>query len=304
MTKKLARIKHYFFPQTSNNQQARFIHPSFLSLIVGAFLTTQFLLNYFNLYFPRVLGYASNVSPDQLLVLTNEERTKRGLPPLVNNQLLNEAAQMKAGDMFAVDYWAHNSPTGRTPWSFFKAVNYQYAFAGENLARDFNDSNGVVAAWMESPTHRDNILNDSYQEIGFAVVNGTLQGVETTLVVQLFGTPAGETAAAVAANSRPLFLSKPALASGESTSSAWFSDLAAGAQIQQGAVAQPIINPFSFTKLMVIFLTGLIVGVLVLDIYMVKRKKLIRLTGRSLAHLTFLLFIILIILITEQGLVL
>ena len=304
----LSRITHYFLPQSSNNQRARILHPSFLSLIVACFLTAQFFLNYFGLFFPRVLGYASNISPERLIELTNQERTKRGLTSLTDNPALNEAATRKAGDMFALNYWAHNSPTGRTPWAFFKEVGYNYAFAGENLARDFNDSDAVVSAWMDSPTHRDNILNTSYKEVGLAVINGTLEGVETTLVVQLFGSPpptsiagkTGESALAILNPSQP----QPALAGGEATSSAWFSEILAASGLKTETSSRPLVNPFSLTKVLVIVSVAVLIAALVFDLYLIARRKMVRLSGRSLAHLIFLAFLLLVIFILQPGLIL
>ena len=46
-----------------------------------------------------------------------------------------------------------------------------------------------MTAWMNSPTHRDNVLRKDFTEVGFAVVDGTLGGEQTTLVVQMFGKP-------------------------------------------------------------------------------------------------------------------
>lgn len=306
MKKVLAQINHYFVPHSSNNQKARLLQPSFLSLLVAFFLTAQFFLNYFSFYYPQVLGYAANISPEKVIELTNQERTKKGLAPLKNNSLLNEAAQQKGGDMFALDYWAHNSPTGRTPWTFFKESGYVYVFAGENLARDFNDSEAVIRAWMDSPTHRDNILNNQYQEIGLAVVNGNLQGVETTLIVQLFGTP---TPAAPSPPEKETIVSQETtvpqavLATSEATIPAQSTGLAAAVEEEPQSPSPSLLSPFSVTKILVVGLTSLLIGLLVLDLYLVSRKKIARLSSRSLAHLTFLLFVALIIFVTQQGLV-
>ncbi|MBN1263500.1 MAG: hypothetical protein JW991_04045 [Candidatus Pacebacteria bacterium] len=298
-----ARLNHYFVPSLSNNHRARFLHPPILSLLVALFLTSQFFLNYFGFFFPRVLGYAANISPDRLIELTNRERATRGLAPLENNSLLNEAARRKAGDMFSLDYWAHFSPTGRSPWAFFKETGYHYLFAGENLARDFNDSESVVAAWMESPSHRDNILGQDYEEIGIAVVDGQLEGLETTLIVQLFGSPLSDSSVSVEAKEARQSLIGPVLASGQATSSAEAIHPAT-AGIQEKRALPSLFNPFSLTKTMVIFLISLILGILLLDLVLVAQKRLVRLGGRSLAHLTFLLFILLAILSTQPGLIL
>jgi hypothetical protein len=67
--------------------------------------------------------------------------------------------------------------------------------AGENLAIHFTDSGDVVQAWMDSPTHRANIMNGNYTEIGVGTAEGTYEGFDTVYVVQLFGTPARPTVA-------------------------------------------------------------------------------------------------------------
>ena len=313
MSKLLNSIYHYFAPGESNNQRAKVLHPSFLSLFVALFLVSQFAIQYFSLTYPQILGYASNVSIGQLIELTNQERAKNGLSALSLNGTLNDSAGRKAGDMLALDYWAHNSPTGRSPWAFFQEAGYSYIFAGENLARDFNDSGAVVTAWMNSPTHRDNILNGNYQEIGVAVVNGTLGGVETTLVVQHFGTPTRRVAAATGGETEgarvvevveELVKPKPALAGGEATASAWLSDLMAARTIETDNNSQPLTNPFTITKALALFMAGLLIGVLLIDIYLVAKKKSFRLSGRTVAHIGFVVFILIAIFITQQGAVL
>lgn len=137
----------------------------------------------------KILGFATDVTLVDLYDQTNLERQQNGLSKLKYSPVLEEAAKQKAADMFADDYWAHISPSGTTPWEFFENVEYRYVYAGENLAKDFDKSTNLVAAWMNSPTHRENILNPNYTEIGFAVVNGDLNGSETTLVVQMFAKP-------------------------------------------------------------------------------------------------------------------
>ena len=179
-------FKRLFIPYHANNHKARLRHPKGFAWLSLVALVLPLLIN----FAPQkgsLLGYANNISVESVLQLTNEQRINNGLSPLVADSQLNNAAQLKAADMFKHNYWAHISPTGVQPWSFFNMAGYTYSYAGENLARDFDDSNSVVIAWMNSPGHRENILNVKYQDIGLAVVNGTLDGVETTLVVQEFG---------------------------------------------------------------------------------------------------------------------
>ena len=138
----------------------------------------------------KILGYSTNISKDEIISLTNSERGSKGLSQLKENVLLSEAAALKATDMFEDDYWAHFAPDGTSPWYFFKQTGYSYSWAGENLARDFQSSTGVIGGWMSSTAgHKENILNSNFTEIGVAVKNGILQGEETTLVVQLFAKP-------------------------------------------------------------------------------------------------------------------
>jgi len=137
----------------------------------------------------HILGFATDINTKALLEQTNSQRQENGLSALSYNNVLSNAAYQKAQDMFDDDYWAHVAPDGKTPWDFIIQNGYKYSYAGENLAKDFNKSSSVVSAWMNSPSHRANILNPNYTEIGFAVVNGTLSGEETTLVVQMFGQP-------------------------------------------------------------------------------------------------------------------
>lgn len=133
---------------------------------------------------------APSVDEQTLVELTNTERTFRGLSALRFNPRLSQAAEAKAADMLANGYFEHISPSGKTPWVFIEGVGYNYVKAGENLAIDFTTVTGPVPAWMDSPTHKANILKPDYEEIGIAEVKGIFKGRETTIVVQMFGTRA------------------------------------------------------------------------------------------------------------------
>ena len=122
--------------------------------------------------------------------LTNTDRRANSVGELQVSPTLTAIAQTKANDMAQKGYFAHTSPEGKSPWYWFKQGGYVFTFAGENLAVDFSDSADVERAWMNSPTHRSNILNTKFTEIGVATAVGTLDGRQTTFVVQEFGTPA------------------------------------------------------------------------------------------------------------------
>lgn len=145
----------------------------------------------------KVLGVEANLSSDQLLKDTNDQRAMNGLSPLRYNDQLAAAASMKAQDMFKKQYWDHVAPDGTTPWDWFAKVGYNYADAGENLAKNFMTADDVTSAWMESEKHRDNILNKSYQDVGFAVADGELQGKNAKIVVALYGERATPSVAGV-----------------------------------------------------------------------------------------------------------
>lgn len=132
----------------------------------------------------------STVLPAVVVDLTNQERNTNAVPELRRNAVLDEAARLKAEHMAREQYFAHYSPSGVTPWHWFAEVGYTFVHAGENLAIHFTDSSAVVRAWMNSPTHRANIVNRQFTEIGVGTARGRYQGYDTIYVVQLFGTPA------------------------------------------------------------------------------------------------------------------
>jgi hypothetical protein len=312
----LKRWGHFFVPRESNNFRARFLHNHSFGFIICFFLIFQLILSSFLVIKPNVLGFAAQISPERIVELTNQERAKVGAPALTLNSSLTEAALRKAGDMFAFNYWAHNSPSGRDPWSFFTEVGYRYLYAGENLARDFANPEAVVAAWMASPTHRDNLLNPKYREIGVAVVDGTLEGVETTLVVQHFGTPVGEVAQAPPKTIIPQAEAKTPVeeveteeitlkpAEKEQPVAEVTIPAVVPTMTQATAGEKQLISPFSLTQAVSLILLLTLLSLVLVDGLIVYKRKIIRLSGRPLAHTIFLLAMILIILLSRQGMIL
>ncbi len=139
---------------------------------------------------PQVAAVVSSV----LIDLANGDRAANSLQSLKLNPVLTAAAQAKANDMASLGYFAHVSPQGLEPWHWFKEAGYTFRYAGENLAIDFSDSGDVERAWMNSPKHRENILDPRFTEIGIATAQGMYQGRLTTFVVQEFGTPTSASA--------------------------------------------------------------------------------------------------------------
>jgi cell division septation protein DedD len=145
-----------------------------------------------------VLGYATDISIQSLLDSTNVQRGNNGEAGLGLNGQLDQAAQAKANDMAARDYWSHNTPDGQTPWTFMTAAGYSYQTAGENLAYGFTTTADTMTGWMNSPGHRANILNTSFTEVGFGIVNipNYQNSGPETLVVAMYASPASAPVAA------------------------------------------------------------------------------------------------------------
>ncbi|MEI6280577.1 MAG: CAP domain-containing protein [bacterium] len=137
----------------------------------------------------NMTGGMAAVLPAVLSNLTNTERESQSLNTLAVNQFLNKAAELKAQDMATNGYFAHTSPDGKNPWYWLKKVGYKYQYAGENLAINFVDSRDVADAWMQSPTHRANIVKGNYTEMGTGIATGMYEGHETIFVVQLYANP-------------------------------------------------------------------------------------------------------------------
>lgn len=136
-----------------------------------------------------LLAHAFAADSTGIIDLTDSARHGSGLASLTMSDKLTAAATAKANNMFQDGYFAHIAPSGKTPWDFIKGTGYNYTYAGENLAIGYTDNQELVQAWLDSPTHRANIMNENYKEIGIAVVDGTYEGANTTIVVQMFGTP-------------------------------------------------------------------------------------------------------------------
>ncbi|HOF42649.1 MAG: CAP domain-containing protein [Patescibacteria group bacterium] len=133
------------------------------------------------------VALASSISVENVKRLVNEARASINIIALKENAMLKRAAEEKAQDMIDKNYFAHVSPEEKDPWYWIKQSGYDYRFAGENLAMNFTNAEDEHNAWMESESHRKNILNPNYDEIGVAVKEGVLNGRKTILVVQMFG---------------------------------------------------------------------------------------------------------------------
>ena len=187
--KKVAHhLKHLFIPHEHNDYKPHFFREGAVAILLGTSLTL-FSLSAGSAYIARATDFGKGVIASVLIDLANHSRISENLTILKHSLLLNDAALLKAEDMIKGDYFSHDSPTGITPWHWFDRAGYSFVHAGENLAVDYFDSESVDKAWLNSPTHRANILNYKYKDIGIAVMPGSYKGHDTIYVVQMFGSP-------------------------------------------------------------------------------------------------------------------
>jgi hypothetical protein len=191
-------IKLAVVPHKKNNYRPHLIRR--YGLIAIVFVVIGMQLGYNGIKTGDVLGLESDITISSLLDSTNQTRAQAGQPPLIINDKLNKAAYLKAQDMLAKQYWAHNSPDGTPPWKWFGDVGYNYSQAGENLAKNFTSTKGVITAWLDSPEHKAIVLKSDYQDVGFAVVSGEIDNKPTSLVVALYGSPAESVVAGAGAS--------------------------------------------------------------------------------------------------------
>ncbi|MFZ1721693.1 MAG: CAP domain-containing protein [Microgenomates group bacterium] len=332
-------IAHLFHPRRSNNHRPKLLHPEAVAYLVGIAVTLSFFIQ----FAPRqqslsnVLGYSSDITTDKVLTQTNQLRSQGSLSSLQYSDRLSQAAIAKGQDMFANQYWAHTSPSGREPWDFIRAVGYGYRVAGENLARDFNTTDSMMEAWMASPTHRENIMHPRYKEIGIAVIDGTLNGVETTLVVQMFGLPVTTQVAQVpdstlfgidqaqaaeiqnetgenlpATESEPALEIKaepqdvpaedPSLIPQQAQQVPQQDSLPSSAVQPENTLRyQPFFSPLELTKATFIAVTLMLLATLVYDALIIANRKTERFVGKNLAHIIIFSMVLFVLIVIKGG---
>ena len=187
----LSKIKNWFLPTKENNFQPSVLSDRAISIFILLFLLVKVIFS-FNLILVKQSSLFADISAQEILALTNEVRQQYGLPFVQEDLLLNKAAEEKAQDMFKNKYFSHYSPTGVSPWDWIDKSGYDYYYAGENLAMNFLDTEEVIKGWLNSPSHKENLLNKDYKDMGIAVVSGDFnnEGINRILVVQMFGSKA------------------------------------------------------------------------------------------------------------------
>jgi len=279
-------LSHLFIPKESNNHRAKILHHTNLFLTIVFLLLTSFFTQKLKVSFPSVLGVKADISSEQLLLLTNQERQKEGNSALVLNEQLAQAAAQKAQDMFEYNYWAHNSPTGKTPWVFIKSSGYRYVYAGENLARGFSTPEDVIKAWMASPDHRANMMSSNYQDVGFGVKLGKLNGEETVLVVEELGN-----------------LNMPIAQNNKIQEVATASDTNVSHKNVVAVNKKPLINISSFPFNVNVLIVLLFIFAFLLDMIIVEKKKVMRFVGHNIDHILYLILILALVGVFGKGVI-
>jgi len=185
--KVIFQIKLLFIPSYNNDYSPKFLQSKVLFYCVVILFFIRIISVGFFIPFPKNIFFA-DITKIDLVNILNQNRENIGLKPLVENDKLDQAAMLKAKDMVQKYYFAHQSPRGITPWFWFRQVGYNYKYAGENLAIGFINSSEVFDAWFNSPSHKDNLFNPNYKDVGTAILSG-FGNNNTVVVVQIFGSP-------------------------------------------------------------------------------------------------------------------
>lgn len=190
-------FKKYFVPHEGNDHKPHILRAKTLTTIAIALLLVKAsVVGYLFLAHPEG-ARMSEVLIARVIELTNQDRQNNNLNTLKTNPVLTNSAEAKANDLITRNYFSHNTPDGKKPWDFIDRGQYRYLFVGENLAMNFSTADSVHRALMNSPTHKKNILNERYEDIGVAMVSGMINGKQTNVLVELFGTIRSTTLAAV-----------------------------------------------------------------------------------------------------------
>lgn len=191
-------LRDTFIPTETNDHKPKVLRPKSLIALTILALVVKFTVSGFLFFTYPTPAELSAIISSNMISLINQSRVEAGVDPLKESPLLAQYAQAKGQDMIDQDYFTHDTPEGKRPWQWIDRSQFDYIYAGENLAMDFVTAEVVHAAFLKSPSHRRNVLNTKYQEVGIAVLEGELAGRQTTLLVEFFGTQRKDTSLALA----------------------------------------------------------------------------------------------------------
>lgn len=139
----------------------------------------------FYIYQPqKFTAFTTQATEHKLIRLVNEQRIQNGLQPLKTDERLMATARLKTLDMVEHDYFEHERD-GVFLYEAILKIKPECKTAGENLARSNQTLQDVVKRWMNSPTHRENILK-SYEYTGISIEKDTTARGELDIITQHF----------------------------------------------------------------------------------------------------------------------
>ncbi|MFO0764822.1 MAG: CAP domain-containing protein [Patescibacteria group bacterium] len=181
------RLWLHFVPHKENHHRPHAMAHRHLAFAGITLVALKVLALGLLVIWPKEHAASQAITGPAIIALTNESRRAQELPALKEDQRLKYAAQLKANDMLLKGYFAHESPSGTQAWDFMRQANYPYAVAGENLAVHYSEAEDVQNGWMLSPSHRQNILDARYTDIGVGIAQGLFENEPSVVVVQMFG---------------------------------------------------------------------------------------------------------------------
>jgi len=101
-----------------------------------------------------------------LIQLINQERQSRGIGTLSQQSQLTAAARIHSEDMACNNFVSHTGSDGSLPWDRARDQGYSYSSIAENIFAGSSSAQTIFNGWMNSPGHRDNMLNPTYTEVG------------------------------------------------------------------------------------------------------------------------------------------
>lgn len=180
-------VKLLLIPHSANDHTPRALRPRALASYAAIIIIAKiFISSYLFFLYPTVLSAYTSIE-SEIIALTNQSRLESGVSALKLDSELERAAQAKAQDMVSQNYFAHFGPGEKKPWDWIDYSKYPYSIAGENLGKDFITAASVHRALMASATHRKNILNPKYRDLGIGLASGQIDGQETIVLVEFFG---------------------------------------------------------------------------------------------------------------------
>jgi len=130
-----------------------------------------------------------SIDSNLIIEKINRERERYNKPHLITSGVLTDIAWRKSLAMSKNGFLQHSPETSGSLWPFFREAGYVYKYAGENLAVNIKSEEEIVYSWMNSTSHRQNILSDNFSEIGVAITYGNYMGESSPFITAYFAQP-------------------------------------------------------------------------------------------------------------------